>query len=105
LASIIDKHRKMFLQRAFGIAPDETVTELKKEFKSVKTYEKLQQELPHKQKSIPICCVSATAISLTWSLSDSHTADKRFIDSVYLHTFASTVSVHTVKQILSMPVC
>jgi len=39
-ASIIDKHRKMFLQRAFGIAPDGTVTELKKEFKSVKTYEK-----------------------------------------------------------------
>jgi hypothetical protein len=39
-ASIIDKHRKMFLQRAFGIAPDGTVIELKKEFKSVKTYEK-----------------------------------------------------------------
>jgi len=39
-ASIIDKDRKMFLQRAFGIAPDGTVTELKKEFKSAKTYEK-----------------------------------------------------------------
>jgi len=39
-ASIIDKHRKMFLQRAFGIAPDKTVTKLKKEFKSVKNYEK-----------------------------------------------------------------
>jgi hypothetical protein len=30
----------MFLGRAFGIAPDGTVIELKKEFKSVKTYEK-----------------------------------------------------------------
>jgi len=39
-ASIIDKHRKMFLQCAYGIAPDGTVTELKKEFKSVKTYKK-----------------------------------------------------------------
>jgi hypothetical protein len=39
-ASIIAKHRKMFLGRAFGIAPDGTVIELKKEFKSVKTYEK-----------------------------------------------------------------
>jgi hypothetical protein len=39
-ASIIAKHRKMFLQRAFGIALDGTVIELKKEFKSVKTYEK-----------------------------------------------------------------
>ena len=33
-ASIIDKHHKMFLERAFGIAPDGTmVVELKKEFK------------------------------------------------------------------------
>jgi len=33
-ASIIDKHRKMFLERAFGIAPDGTmVVKLKKEFK------------------------------------------------------------------------
>ena len=43
-ASIIDKHRKMFLERAFGIAPDGTmVVELKKEFKSVKTYEKYKE--------------------------------------------------------------
>ena len=42
-ASIIAKHRKMFLQRAFGIAPDGTVIELKKEFKSVKTYEKYKE--------------------------------------------------------------
>jgi hypothetical protein len=40
-ASILAKHRKMFLERAFGIDPDgRTVVELKKEFKSVKTYEK-----------------------------------------------------------------
>ena len=40
-ASILAKHRKMFLERAFGIDPDgRTVIELKKEFKSVKTYEK-----------------------------------------------------------------
>jgi len=40
-ASIVAKHRKMFLGRAFGITSDGTVTiELKKEFKSVKTYEK-----------------------------------------------------------------
>jgi hypothetical protein len=40
-ASIVAKHRKMFLERAFGITSDGTVTiELKKEFKSVKTYEK-----------------------------------------------------------------
>jgi hypothetical protein len=43
-ASIIDKHRKMFLQRAFGIAPDGTrVIELKKEFKSVKTFERYNE--------------------------------------------------------------
>jgi hypothetical protein len=40
-ASILDKHRKMFHERAFGINPDgRTVVELKKEFKSVKTYKK-----------------------------------------------------------------
>ena len=40
-ASIVAKHRKMFLKCAFGITSDGTVTiELKKEFKSVKTYEK-----------------------------------------------------------------
>ena len=40
-ASILAKHRKMFLERAFGIDPDgRSVVELKKEFKSVKTYEK-----------------------------------------------------------------
>ena len=40
-ASILAKHRKMFLERAFGIDPDgRTVIESKKEFKSVKTYEK-----------------------------------------------------------------
>jgi hypothetical protein len=40
-ASILAKHRTMFLERAFGIDPDgRTVIELKKEFKSVKTYEK-----------------------------------------------------------------
>ncbi len=40
-ASIVAKHRKMFFERAFGITSDGTVTiELKKEFKSVKTYEK-----------------------------------------------------------------
>ncbi len=40
-ASILAKHRKMFLKRAIGIDPDgRTVIELKKEFKSVKTYEK-----------------------------------------------------------------
>jgi len=41
-ASIVAKHRKMFLKRAFGITSDRTVVtiELKKEFKSVKTYEK-----------------------------------------------------------------
>jgi hypothetical protein len=40
-ASIVAKHHKMFLGRAFGITSDETVTiELKKEFKSVKTYQK-----------------------------------------------------------------
>jgi hypothetical protein len=39
-ASIVAKHRKMFLERAFGIKSDGTViTELKK-YKSVKTYEK-----------------------------------------------------------------
>ena len=42
--SIIEKHHKMFLERAFGIAPDGTkVVELKKEFKSVKTYEKYKE--------------------------------------------------------------
>jgi hypothetical protein len=40
-ASIVAKHRKMFLKRAFGITSDGTVTiELKKEFKSIKTFEK-----------------------------------------------------------------
>ena len=41
-ASIVAKHRKMFLKCAFGITSDGTVVtiELKKEFKSVKTYEK-----------------------------------------------------------------
>jgi hypothetical protein len=40
-ASILAKHRKMFLERAFGIDPDgRTVIELKKEFKSVKIYKK-----------------------------------------------------------------
>ena len=41
-ASIVAKHRKMFLERAFGITTsDGTVTiEMTKEFKSVKTYEK-----------------------------------------------------------------
>jgi len=40
-ASIVAKHRKMFLKCAFGITSDGTVTiKLKKEFKSVKTYEK-----------------------------------------------------------------
>jgi hypothetical protein len=40
-ASIVAKHRKMFLERDFGITSDGTVTiELTKEFKSVKTYEK-----------------------------------------------------------------
>ncbi len=40
-ASIVAKHHKMFLERAFGITSDGTVTiELKKEFKSVKTYKK-----------------------------------------------------------------
>ena len=39
-ASIVAKHRKMFLERAFGITSDGTVTiELKKEYKTVKTYE------------------------------------------------------------------
>jgi hypothetical protein len=43
-ASILAKHRKMFLERAFGIDPDgRTVVELKKEFKSVKTYEKYHE--------------------------------------------------------------
>jgi len=41
-ASIVAKHRKMFLERAFCITSDGAVVtiELKKEFKSVKTYEK-----------------------------------------------------------------
>jgi hypothetical protein len=40
-ASIVAKHRKMFLERAFGITSDGTVTiEMTKEFKSVKTYKK-----------------------------------------------------------------
>ena len=40
-ASIVAKHRKMFLECAFGITSDGTVTiELMKEFKSFKTYEK-----------------------------------------------------------------
>ena len=40
-ASIVAKHRKMFLECAFGITSDRTVTiKLKKEFKSIKTYEK-----------------------------------------------------------------
>jgi hypothetical protein len=40
-ASIVAKHRKMFLECAFGITSDGTVTiEMTKEFKSVKTYEK-----------------------------------------------------------------
>jgi len=40
-ASIVAKHRKMFLERAFGITSDGTVTiKSKKEFKSAKTYEK-----------------------------------------------------------------
>ena len=40
-ASIVAKHHKMFLERAFGITSDGMVTiELKKEFKSVKTYQK-----------------------------------------------------------------
>jgi len=40
-ASIVAKHRKMLLERAFGITSDGTVTiELKKEFRSVKTYKK-----------------------------------------------------------------
>jgi len=40
-ASIVAKHCKMFLKHAFGITSDGTVTiKLKKEFKSVKIYEK-----------------------------------------------------------------
>jgi hypothetical protein len=40
-ASIVAKHRKTFLERAFGITSDGTVTiELKKECKSIKTYMK-----------------------------------------------------------------
>jgi len=40
-ASIVAKHRTMFLECAFGITSDGMVTiELKKELKSVKTYEK-----------------------------------------------------------------
>ena len=40
-ASIVAKHRNMFLECAFGITSDGTVTiKLKKEFKSVKIYEK-----------------------------------------------------------------
>jgi hypothetical protein len=40
-ASIVAKHRKMFLEHAFGITSDGKVTiKLNKEFKSVKTYKK-----------------------------------------------------------------
>jgi hypothetical protein len=40
-ASIVAKHRKMFLERTFGITSDGKVTiKLNKEFKSVKTYKK-----------------------------------------------------------------
>jgi hypothetical protein len=46
-ASIVAKHRNMFLERAFGITSDGTVTiELKKELKSVKTYKKYTQHDP-----------------------------------------------------------
>jgi hypothetical protein len=38
--SIVAKHRKMFLQRAFGITSDGTVITGLKKYKSVKTYEK-----------------------------------------------------------------
>ena len=108
-ASIVAKHKKIFLERAFGITSDGTVITGLKNYKSIKTYEKYN-DMIHVMSNWGDGAVLKDASSddpvaaAIQKFRKSNNSGYNYV-RVYLLIFASTLSVHTVKQCLNTLVC